>query len=139
MNHVERAMELTRGGYNCAQGVFAAFSDITGVSESDALRIAAGLGGGVRAGEVCGAVSGAALVLGAVYPFTASSDKDAKYRIANLAKDFCARFKEKYGTLTCTGLLERTAREEKRYRYCIDYVRDCAEQLEQMMAEQAAD
>ena len=81
----------------------------------------------------------AALVLGAVYPFTDSSDKDAKYRIANLAKDFCARFKEKYGTLTCTQLLERTAGEEKRYRYCIDYVRDCAELLEQMMAEQAAD
>ena len=139
MDHVARAVEINRSGYNCAQSVLCAFSDLTGLSESDSLRLAAGLGGGLRSGEVCGAVSGAVLVLGAVYPFTDSADKAAKFRIADLAKEFCARFREKYGVVTCRELLERTAGEEKRYRYCIDYVRDCAELLEQMMAEQAAD
>jgi len=136
MDHVERALELNRSGYNCAQSVFCAFSDITGVEEKTALSIAAGLGGGVRAGEVCGAVSGAALVLGALYPFCDSTDYEAKQRIASLAREFCARFKEKYGTVRCDELLKRTEGEEKRYKYCPDYVRDCAQLLEEMIAEQ---
>ena len=139
MDHVSKALELNRGGFNCAQSVLCAFSDVTGLGRDDSLRLAAGLGGGVRSGEVCGAVSGAVLVLGAAYPFTDASDKDAKYRIANLAKEFCARFREKYGVVTCRELLERTAGEEKRYRYCGDYVRDCVALLDEMLAENPRD
>ena len=63
MDHVSKALELNRGGFNCAQSVLCAFSDVTGLGRDDSLRLAAGLGGGVRSGEVCGAVSGAVLVL----------------------------------------------------------------------------
>ena len=34
---------------------------------------------------------------------------------------------------------ERTAGEEKRYRYCGDYVRDCAALLDEMLAENPRD
>ena len=77
MDHVARALELNQGGYNCAQSVLCAFSDLTGLEEKTALAIAAGLGGGLRSGEVCGAVSGAVLVLGALFPFDDSTDYDA--------------------------------------------------------------
>ena len=136
MDHVARALELNQGGYNCAQSVLCAFSDLTGLDEKTALAIAAGLGGGLRSGEVCGAVSGAVLVLGALYPFDDSSDYHAKQRIAGLAREFCTRFREKYGVITCRELLERTAGMEKRYCFCPDYVEECAQLLEDMIAEQ---
>lgn len=136
MDHAARALGINRGGYNCAQSVLCAFSDLTGLDEKTSLSIAAGLGGGVRSGEVCGAVSGAALVLGMLHPFTDSSDFEAKQRIASLTREFCARFREKYGTVRCDELLKRTEGEEKRYKYCPDYVRDCAQLLEEMIAEQ---
>ena len=136
MDHVERALEINRGGYNCAQSVLCAFSDLTGLDEKTSLAIAAGLGGGLRSGEVCGAVSGAVLVLGMLHPFTDSTDYEAKQRIASLAQEFCACFKDKYSTVRCNVLLTRTAGEEKRYKYCPDYVRDCAQLLEEMIAEQ---
>ena len=136
MDHVERALEINRSGYNCAQSVLCAFSDLTGLDEKTSLAIAAGLGGGLRSGEVCGAVSGAVLVLGMLYPFADSADFEAKQRIAALAKELCAGFKEKYGTVRCAELLKRTEGEEKRYKYCPDCVRDCAQLLEEMIAKQ---
>ena len=135
MDHVSRALEINRSCYNCAQSILCAFSDRTGLDEKTSLRLAAGLGGGLRSGEVCGAVSGAVLVLGALYPFEDSADQKAKQRIAALAREFCARFREKYGVLRCDELLERTAGQDKRYRYCPDYVRDCAQLLEEMIGE----
>ena len=111
MDHVARALELNQSGYNCAQSVLCAFSDLTGLEEKTALALAAGLGGGLRSCEVCGAVSGAVLVLGALYPFDDSSDYHAKQRIAGLAREFCTRFRDKYGVLTCRELLEATTPE----------------------------
>ena len=36
-NHAERAVDLFREGYNCAQAVFAAFCDVTGMDFQTAL------------------------------------------------------------------------------------------------------
>ena len=66
--YTDRAVELFKSGFNCSQAVFAAFSDKIGMDEQTALRVSAGLGGGVgRMREVCGAVSGAAMLAGMVY------------------------------------------------------------------------
>ena len=44
----EKAVNNFKSGYNCAQSVFAAFGDITGIDEKTALEIAGGFGGGVK-------------------------------------------------------------------------------------------
>ena len=60
---VRRAEELFHEGYNCSQSVVLAFADLTGVDEALLEKISIGLGGGVgRLREVCGAVSGMAMV-----------------------------------------------------------------------------
>ena len=59
MTREEMAVGYFKNGYNCAQSTFSAFSEEFGLDKTTALRIANGLGGGVRCGEVCGAVSGA--------------------------------------------------------------------------------
>ena len=62
---VRRAEELFHEGYNCSQSVVLAFADLTGVDEVLLEKISIGLGGGVgRLREVCGAVSGMAMVAG---------------------------------------------------------------------------
>ena len=64
-DHAHIAGALFTSGHNCAQAVFCAFEDITHVDDKLALRLTSSMGGGVgRLREICGAVSGAALVLG---------------------------------------------------------------------------
>ena len=61
------AEELFERGYNCAQAVAGAFADQMGMPQSQVLQLAGGFGGGVgRLREICGAVSGMAMVLSAV-------------------------------------------------------------------------
>ena len=47
MTHAEQAQALFMQGYNCAQAVFAAFCDETGLTQQQALKLASGFGGGV--------------------------------------------------------------------------------------------
>ena len=102
MDRVQKAGELFTGGCNCAQAVFAAFADEFGLDEELAKRLATGLGGGVgRMREVCGAVSAAAMVIG----MRLGPDKTKAYPAV---QDFCAKFKEKCGSIVCRELLEGT-------------------------------
>ena len=42
---ISRATELFKSGYNCSQSVVAAFADMYGFTEEQALRMAASFGG----------------------------------------------------------------------------------------------
>ena len=62
---VARAVDNFMAGYGCCQSVVAAFSDLYGLDETMAKRIAAGFGGGVgRMRMMCGAVSGIVMLVG---------------------------------------------------------------------------
>ena len=50
----ERAEAYRKNGANCAQALLAAFADVMGITETQALAVGAGLGGGVRSGNICG-------------------------------------------------------------------------------------
>lgn len=102
MNKVESAEMLFVSGLNCAQSVFCAFADEFGMDLETAKNVSCGLGGGVgRLREVCGAVTGATLVLGMRH----GPDKNDVYP---KVQDFCARFKEKCGSIVCRELLSGT-------------------------------
>ena len=136
MTKMEKAEELFRSGMNCSQAVFCAFADEFGMGAETAAKVACGLGGGVgRMREVCGAVTGAALVLG----MRGGPDKNAVYP---RVQEFCAKFKEKTGSIICRELLEGTdattggapeARTAAYYgnRPCAGLVRLAAELLSQ--------
>ena len=63
MTHGEYAEKLFRDGYNCSQAVLLAFSDVTGLDDETAAKLALSFGGGFgRMREICGAVSGAGMV-----------------------------------------------------------------------------
>ena len=135
MTRVEKAESLFRSGMNCSQAVFCAFADEFGMDEETAAKVACGLGGGVgRQREVCGTVTGAALVLGMRH----GPDKAQAYP---KVQDFCARFKAECGSIVCRELLAGTgataggapeARTEAYYRKrpCVELVKFAAELLE---------
>ncbi len=63
-NTHEKAVKNFEGMCNCCQAVICAYADKVGITEETALKLGTGFGGGLRAKEVCGAVSGAIMALG---------------------------------------------------------------------------
>ena len=148
MEHGALAEQLFREGYNCAQSVLIAFGDLTGIEKDTAARLASSFGGGLgRLREVCGAVSGAAMVLGLICGYADPTDSEAKKAHYALVQDFAARFKEKNGSIICRELLRgvpdaggsipeaRTAEYYKK-RPCPALVRQAAEILDEMLGRQ---
>jgi C_GCAxxG_C_C family probable redox protein len=64
MTIAEKSVELHGKDLNCAQSVLGACSEFTGIDENLSNAVALGFGGGVRAGEVCGSISGAVMAIG---------------------------------------------------------------------------
>lgn len=98
----EKAAALFATELNCAQSVYCAFAEELGMDAETAAKVSAGLGGGVgRLREVCGAVTGATLVLGMKY----GPDKTAVYE---KVQEFAAIFKQEMGSIICRDLLAGT-------------------------------
>ena len=105
-DHSQRARELFLKGYNCSQAVFCAFCDVTGLELDAAARMASSFGGGLgRLREVCGTVSGAALVLGIVKGYSDPGDYEAKKAHYARIQEFARRFREENGSIVCRDLL----------------------------------
>lgn len=103
----EMVQELHGQGFNCAQVVLTACEEKTGLDRKLALAIAGGFGGGLRAGEVCGALSGAVMALGLCCPHTTPNAPEEKERISAQAAEACERFRGEFGCLTCRELVEK--------------------------------
>ena len=92
-------------GRNCSQAVFAAFSDITGISESDALLISSAFGGGIgRTRGFCGAVSGMLMAMGKIYGDYSGDDE--KSRFYARVRELMEIFRERADSTVCGELLE---------------------------------
>ncbi len=107
MNYGEKARKLFKEKhYNCAQAVFIAFSDLTGMDEMSAAKLSSSFGGGMgRLREVCGAASGCFMVLGALLGPTDPTDHDAKMAHYSIIQEAAKRFKEENGSYICRELL----------------------------------
>ena len=102
----DRAVELFRKGFACSQSVLAAYSDLFGLDEKTALRISDGFGGGIaRRQDLCGAVSGAVMLLGLRYGRTRAEDTEAHERTFSYVNRLCDEFIRKYCSLNCGDIL----------------------------------
>ena len=100
----EKATAFHESGFNCAQSVLGALGEYTGMDEKNAMAITGGFGGGVRCGEICGAVSGGVMALGLAFPHSDSGDAQARKKISALAGEYTAEFTKKYGCIRCQDL-----------------------------------
>jgi C_GCAxxG_C_C family probable redox protein len=106
MNKAEESVSLFNEGFSCSQAVFAAFVPELGLDKATALKIASSFGGGMaQMGEVCGAVTGALMVLGLQYGRTQADDIETKMRNYELVQEFFKKFKEHHSSIICKELL----------------------------------
>ena len=107
MDHVMLAAELFLEGYNCAQAVAVAFTDLTGMEKQEAARLAAPFGGGMgRMREVCGAVSGMLMVLGQLYGYDNSDAESTKKELYKQVQDLAEKFRQENGSIICREILK---------------------------------
>lgn len=147
MERIETASQLFDGSYNCSQSVLASFADDYGLDQDHALSLATGFGAGIgRSGHVCGAVSGACMVLGLRYgskPYGESSFQERKEKTYLLVADLLDKFKERNGSINCRELIGYDLddpikhAEAKRLgiftTQCHKYVRDAIEFTEEIL------
>lgn len=106
-SHEEKAVALFLQGYNCAQSVFAAFCDVTGMEEGTALRLSSSFGGGMgRLREVCGAVSGLLMAAGLLYGYDQPDDRQEKAEHYARVQAWAEQFRSRYGSIVCRELLK---------------------------------
>ncbi len=106
-NRTEIAVAKFSEGYDCAQSVFYSYCDALGFDKNTALKMACGFGAGMgRKGEVCGAVTGGIIVIGAKYGRGERDDRTATELTYKKTREFMDRFEKKHGTFVCRKLLK---------------------------------
>lgn len=102
----EKARKAFKDGYNCSQSLMLAYSDVIGIDEKQALRLSSAFGGGIgRMREVCGAVSGAFMVLGLLYGYDDAKDYEGKKDVYARVQEIAEDFKNEEGSIICRELL----------------------------------
>lgn len=146
MNHKEKALDYFNRKFHCSQAVLAAYAQECGLTEEQALKLGACFGSGMRKGEVCGACTGALMVLGALYGQYDKSDERSRL-VANEVNDKMMNlFKEKCGSYLCNELLQCDISTKDGIDYalsknlftefCPQMVANAIDILEQIIAEQ---
>ncbi len=112
---IERARQLHKEGYNCSQCVAMVFDDQHDIDNSVIAQLTAGMGGGVGGQrQVCGTVSGMAMLLG-TQQYVSPADKASTYKAV---QECSAEFKELNGSIVCGELLKPGRKP------CIEFIID---------------
>lgn len=146
MNHKEKALDYFNRKFHCSQAVLAAFADECKLAEEQALKLGACFGSGMRKGEVCGACTGALMVLGSMYGQYDKADANSRL-VANKVNDkMMERFATVWGSYVCNDLLQCDISTAEGVKYAIDnnlftefcpkMVANAVEILEQIIKEQ---
>ena len=126
LDHARRLREAAEKHYNCAQAVLVPFADVLGIDEDTAYRMAANFGSGMKMGSVCGAVTGALMVLG-----LAGLDTDAILR--SLYRQVRSNHE---GNINCADLLRINAEKGlPKKPHCDDMVYELVKYTEEILAQ----
>lgn len=147
-SRIEKAVSLFKQGYNCAQSVFAAYSDLYGMDEGTAIRLSSSFGGGMgRMREVCGAVSGMLMIAGLETGTVDGHDAEGRNYNYMVVQRLAQEFRDRNGSIICRELLgisqeqasltdpvpEKRTDEYYKKRPCIRLIEDAADILENML------
>ncbi|NHJ49934.1 MAG: C_GCAxxG_C_C family protein [Asgard group archaeon] len=129
-----KMMEERRG--NCAQAIFAMYGPQISLGKVDCnscMRITSAFGGGInRTGNVCGALTGALMVLGIKYGGNVQE-------VTKISKQFLDEFTSINGSIICRDLIGhdlfddedlKKAFASNAFKKCMKYVDDAARLLE---------
>ncbi len=138
------AVALFRQGLSCSQAVLGAFCGRYGLDQATARKVSCAFGGGMASsGEMCGAVTGALMVIGLAHGRTTPEDVAAKERTYALSRQLWEELRARRGSLVCRELLgidlgtpegSKRAREAGLFTdLCPQLVEEAAEVLERIL------
>jgi len=116
----EKALQCFTEDLHCSQSVLAAFADECGITEEQAFRLGSCFGSGMRRGDVCGACTGALMVLGLIYGETHARDQEGRKRTNELNDLMMDRFSAANGSCLCNDLLGCDIRTPEGVQYARD-------------------
>ena len=116
----DKALACFGKGFNCAQAVLSVFCEKYGMDMETALKISCGLGAGMRSGEVCGAVSGAVLVVGLKHEHHIANDKETKANCYARTEEFLNEFRKTHNTIICREILSVNVTTEEGMKQALD-------------------
>lgn len=132
----EVAVSNYRSKMNCAEAIVKAFDDVCALGIGTNVKLASGFGGGMgQAGDVCGALSGAVIVLGAFKgrPNTPDGSKDDIY---SLSKGFHKEFMQKFMATDCDVLRKFDFGTREQGVNCLELISSTAQLLGDFLIKQ---
>lgn len=132
MNKTAEAKEIFGKGLNCAQSVLYVYGKEVFKEDISALRLASAFGAGISyRGEMCGAVSGALMVIGLRYGYTDKTIETDKENLFRISGEFIDMFEKQNGSVICNKLVgcEINTPEGLQYARQMDLFRDVCPML----------
>jgi C_GCAxxG_C_C family probable redox protein len=141
----DEAVAAFKRGLSCSQAILSVYGRDLGVAPETAEKVASVFGAGVaRTGEICGAVSGALMVIGLSQRPEDIQDASSREKVYAKARRFIEEFKARNASVHCTELVGydlsdpkqfAEAREKKVFATrCSNLVRDAGEILEGILS-----
>ena len=129
---------------NCAQSIVSVYCEEFGLDRNLGLKMAMGFGSGMaRSGNICGAITGAYMILGLSQRINENNARESIDRTYKLIQQFDAAFKAQHGTLLCKELIKydlsipeqhAEARDKRIFiTVCPDLVQDAGKILESLL------
>ena len=126
------AVKYFDSGYSCSESIVMEAVDMQ-LCDKSLLPVATPFSGGMGSGCLCGAVSGAQMVIGVLFGKNNKFGNEPKAR--QLAKEFVDKFKSKHKA-TCCKVLSREFEfsSPERREHCKLLVEDCSKILKDIVA-----
>jgi C_GCAxxG_C_C family probable redox protein len=143
MTKKEKVIGVFHNDLNCAQSVLSVYGNEYGIDEKSAKAIAVGFGSGIgKTQQICGALTGAVMVLGAKY-FDEDNAAESKEKVYTKTRELLDSFREKNGDCNCRNLLgidisteegQKLAHEKDVFNLkCKKYLSDVCDNLDKLL------
>jgi C_GCAxxG_C_C family probable redox protein len=140
----DEAVEAFKKGLSCSQAIFSVYGKDLGVDPETAEKISSAFGAGVaKTGEICGAVSGALMVVGLTQKREDIGNATSREKVYGLARRFIEEFTARNGSVNCTELVGYDLSDPKQFAEakekkvfatrCSKLIKDAGEILEELL------
>ena len=120
---------LYKEDWNCAEHILVGANHVYDLDlNQNSIKLAAGFGGGVSTGDICGALAGAVMVLGVL--FVKERAHESK-KIKELTTELIDRYKGKMGEIDCVPLKNSFCNDEIK---CRNIILEAAKILDEIVA-----
>ncbi len=139
----EKAVSCFRQGFGCSQALVVTYGGKLGIDNDLTIKVSSVFGRGMGVGGMCGAVTGALMLIGAKYGNITAEDFTSAEKAVGSAGDFINEFISMHGSVDCRELINCDVNTSVGFKRAIDtgifadlcskFVRDAAKILEKYL------